>query len=130
MGLDPTRQWVMVSDYGSADGGDASLKIFGYDGSLIKQLSGAGSCGMLGCSGGFSRPQGAAVDAQGLIYLPDALLAQVLLYDPVSWNQTGTLGDHGFLRVPTDVVFDDFGDLFIASNRTREVQVVRGVGQP
>jgi hypothetical protein len=63
-----------------------------------------------------------------MIYVPDALLGQVLVYDPISWNPSGTLGEHGFLRLPTDLIFDGYGDLFIASNRTREVQVIRGAG--
>ncbi len=128
LGLDPVRQWVMVSDYGSLNGGIASLKIFGYDGTFLTRVSGEGSCGMLGCSGGFSRPQGAEVDAAGLVYLPDALLAQVLVFDPATWDQTDTYGTRGFLRVPTDVRVDDLGDLFVASNRTRDVKVFRGVG--
>ena len=85
---------------------------------------------MLGCSGGFSRPQGAAVDGAGRIFLPDALLSQVFVYDPVSGDRVGTFGERGFLRVPTDVVLDAAGDLFIASSRTREVQAIRGAGLP
>lgn len=130
LGLDPTRQWVLVSDYGSADGGYASLKVFGYDGTFVTSVSGRGSCGMLGCSGGFSRPQGAAVDARGRVYLPDALLSEVLVFDPATWQITQRLGGRSTLRVPTDVVFDARGDLFVASSRNQEVYVIRGIGQP
>lgn len=130
VGLDPVRQWVMVSDYGSADGGIASLKIFAYDGSLVHRISGEGDCGFMGCFNGFSRPQGAGVDAAGLIYMPDALLGEIWVFDPDTWTRTAVLGGQGFLRLPTDVVVDGVGDLFIASNLTHDVQVIRGVGQP
>ena len=128
--IDPVRSWVLVSDYGSADGGYASLKVFGYDGTYVTSLSGQGRCGSLGCSGGFSRPQGAAVDALGMIYLPDALLSAVLVVDPSTWKITQTLGGRSTLRVPTDVVFDAVGDLFIASSRNQEVFAIRGSSLP
>lgn len=131
IGIDPVRGWVIVSDYGSADAtGGATLEIFGYDGTFVTSVSGKGRCGLVGCSGGFSRPQGAAVDAQGLVYLPDALLSEVIIYDPATWQIAQKLGGRTTLRVPTDAVFDANGDLFIASSRNQEVYVFRGVGLP
>ena len=126
LGLDPARQWVMVSDYGQ-DGGYASLKIFGYDGTLVRAISGQGKCGMLGCSGGFSRPQGASVDAAGRLYMPDALLAQVFVFDPATWAITSVLGGNGAFSVPTDVTVDAAGDLFVVCNWSGEMKVLRGV---
>ncbi len=127
MGLtvDPLQGEVLVSDWGS-DGGDASVKIFGIDGTFIDEISGAGSCGLLGCSGGFSRPQGLAVDAQGRVYIADALLAQVVIFDRATKKQVGTLGARPVLRVPTDVLVDENADVYVASNMNRKVEMFAG----
>ena len=135
MTVDPVRQWVIVSDWGSMGGGSdigatsiAAVKVFAYDGTFVQAVYGEGDCGLLGCSGGFSRPQSATVDASGLIYVPDMLLGEVLVFDAATWQQTNTLGAGGSFDMPSDVAFDAVGDLFIVSNRGREIQVIQGVG--
>lgn len=127
MGLtvDPLRQEVLVSDWGP-DGGNASIKIFGYDGMFIDEISGAGRCGLLGCSDGFSRPGGLATDAQSRVYIADALLAQVVIFDRAAKKQIGALGDRPILRVPTDVLVDENANVYVASNRTRTVEMFAG----
>ncbi len=124
---------VFVSDYGDP-GGHAAVKIFDYEGNFLAEISGEGSCGMLGCSDGFSRPQGIELDGQGRIYVVDALLAQVLVYDRGTLEQVETLGgrDTGppLLRLPLDLALDAAGDLFVVSNRTGSVEVFPGAGQP
>lgn len=130
--VDPSTQRVLVSDwgtFGSANGGTASLKIFDYDGTFVDLISGRGTCGMLGCSGGFSRPQGLAVDGAGRIYLADALLAQVLVIDVTTKRVTANLGGRPLLRLPTDVVLLG-SDVVVTSSRTASVEVVPGVAQP
>jgi hypothetical protein len=129
--LDPGRRRVLVSDYGPlTPGGYASVKIFGYDGTFEAEISGEGTCSLGSCTDGFSRPQGLAVDGTGRIYLADALLAQVLVFDPVSFRRVGVMSDRSMLRLPTDLVIGLGGDLFVASNRAREVRVMRGGASP
>jgi DNA-binding beta-propeller fold protein YncE len=126
--VDEGRREVLVSDYGAV-GGHASVKIFDYDGSLVGEITGGTDCGVTGCSGGFSRPQGLAVDGTGLIYLADALLGQVLVLDRASGEAVAMLGAHasdgGDLRLPMDVVLGGRGEPYVASNGTASVEVVR-----
>lgn len=119
---------VLVSDYGTP-GDHAAIKIFDYDGNWLAEISGAGDCGVLGCTGGFSRPQGLEVDGQGRVYLVDALLAQVLVFDRGTLELVATMGSRSGapgLRVPLDLAIGIDGDLFVTSNRTRTVEVFYG----
>jgi len=127
--VDTVRGEVLVSDWGDfgrSGGGSASIKIFSYDGTFIDEISGAGDCGMTGCSGGFSRPHGLDVDGRSRIYVADALLAQVLIFDRSTKQQVGIVGNRPALRVPTDVVLAEGGDLFVTSNRTASVALFLG----
>jgi DNA-binding beta-propeller fold protein YncE len=125
--IDRTRGEVLVSDYGDP-GEHASVKIYAYDGSFLAEISGAGTCGMMGCSGGFSRPQGLAVDAQGTIYVADAVLAQVMAYDRETLELLEVIGSRAAgLRLPLDVVVSSGGELYVTSNRTQTVEVFQGV---
>ncbi|MDH5588515.1 MAG: hypothetical protein OEZ65_00570 [Gemmatimonadota bacterium] len=130
--VDPVRQEILVSDYGTmGPDNHASVKIFGYDGAFRAEISGAGSCGGSGgCTDGFSRPQGLLVGPGDLIYLADAILAKVLVYNRTDLAKVGEIGDESFLRLPTDVAIGRGGDLFIVSNRTQQVRVVRKGATP
>lgn len=130
--VDAERQEVLVSDYGSTSV-SASVQVFSYaegpPGTLVATLSGEGACGMMGCSGGFSRPRGSAV-AGGRIYVPDALLGQVLVLDRATGERSGVLGSGdpatGALRVPSDVAIGEGGDVFVTSSGTGTVVALRG----
>ena len=125
--VDVVRKEVLVSDYGTlGSNGYASVKIFGYDGVFRAELSGAGNCGAGGCTDGFSRPQGLVIGNDGRIYLADALLAKVLVYDRATLIRVGEIGDRDFARMPTDLAVGVGGDLFIVANRTQLIRVVRG----
>lgn len=127
--VDVNRREVLVSDQGDLDVGASSIKIFDYDGNFVAEISGKGRCGLLGCSGGFSTPQGLDVDAAGRIYLADLLLAQVLVFDRAGLKLVGTLGGRDQppgLRIPLDVSVGADGDVFVTSNRTGTVEVFRG----
>jgi hypothetical protein len=124
----PTTQEVVVSDAGP-QGGDASVAIFGYDGTFVASISGAGSCGMLGCSGGFSTPASVALDSLGRVYLLDLLQSSVLVFDPaVSATPVQTLDGTAdpLLRFPLDVAVVG-GDVVVTSKRTHSVEAFRGV---
>ncbi len=128
--VDPEQQEVFVSDYPDpATGGNAAVRIFNYQGTLLKVLS-PGTCGFMGCSGGFSRPQGIALDGSGHVYVADAFLAAVLVFDRATLTLVQTLGgrDAGLprLRIPMDVIIGSGADLFVTSNRTGSVEVFRG----
>jgi DNA-binding beta-propeller fold protein YncE len=129
--VDPARREVLISEYATIDQ-PGMVKIFDYGGNLVASISGAGSCGMMGCSGGFSRPQGLAVDGQGRIYVVDAVLAQVLVYDRETLERVDEFGGRGAgLRLPLDVAIDDGGNVFVTSNLTQSVEVYLGAaGQP
>ncbi len=132
--VDPVRGEVLVSQYGVFGGPQktAAVKIFDYNGNYLTMISGAGKCGMLGCSGGFSTPQGLAVDARGRIYLTDVLQSQVQVYDRATLKLLTTLGgrDVGYpgLRKPLDAALGLNGELFVTSNKTNAVEVFYNVG--
>lgn len=125
--VDERRREVLVSDYGEP-GVAAAVKIFDYDGNFVAAISGDGDCGALGCSGGFSRPQGIAVDGESRIYLADALLGRILVYDRATGRALAEVGAHvadgGTLRVPLDVVLGRDGQLVVASNGTASLELV------
>jgi len=131
LGLDPVRGEVLVSDYG-AETDHASVKVFGYDGTYVGLIDGTGSCGMLGCSGGFSRPQGVFVSGDQ-VFFGDALLASIEVYDRTTMGYVSTLGgrDAGYpeLRLPTDVFVSDAGDVFAASYQSGTVEMFPGGAQ-
>jgi DNA-binding beta-propeller fold protein YncE len=125
--VDESRREVLVSDYGEP-GVAASVKIFDYEGNFLAEISGDGTCGMLGCSDGFSRPQGIAVDGNGRIYVADALLGRVLVFDRATGQPLPHVGAHvadgGTLRVPLDVVLGKDGQLIAVSNGTASIERV------
>jgi hypothetical protein len=128
LGLDRARGEVLVSDYGPEDG-PAAVKIFAYDGAYVGLIDGSGSCGMLGCSGGFSRPQGIFVRGDQLFFT-DGLLASVEVFDRTTLAPVVSLGGRnaGYpeLRLPTDVFVNDVGDVFAASYQSGSVEVFPG----
>lgn len=127
--VDTARQQILVSDYGAPPEVKASVKIFDYDGTYVDLISGAGKCGMLGCTGGFSRPQGLAITPGGQIYLADAMLSQVLVFDRATKALVRTIGGYPTLHVPAGVVITARGDLFVVSTATASVVAFLGGAQ-
>ena len=131
LALDPVAGEVFVSDwgdFGSSNNAVAFVKIFAYDGTYVDAISGAGDCGMLGCSGGFSRPHGIAI-ANGKVFIPDVMLAQVMVMDRASKSQVNVFGSRPLLRLPTDVVVLNDSDLFVASAKTSSIEPFPGGAQ-
>lgn len=130
LALDPVAGEVFVSDWGDfgSDGATAYVKIFAYDGTYVDAISGAGKCGMLGCSGGFSRPHGIAV-ANGRVFIPDVMLAQVMVMDRATKSQLSLIGSRPQLRLPTDVAIVNGSDLYVASTRTSSIETFPGGAQ-
>lgn len=115
LAIDTRTQQVFVSDYGDPRVGvAASINIFDYKGKLIRQITGS-----------FSRPQGIAVDSRN-IYVVDAMLGQILVFDRVSYAAKSSLGSYGVaagqLLLPMDLTRDPAtGKLFVTNNRMGRV---------
>lgn len=120
---------VYVTDYGT-DGGAAFVRMFDLSGAFLEEISGQGSCGMLGCSGGYSTPQSIDVDAAGVLYFSDALLAEIVVYDFPAGSEVTRLGGRNSgipaLRMPAGVAVNAAGDVFVASSKTGTVEVFPG----
>jgi hypothetical protein len=129
LGLDPVRGELLVSDYGEAEGNAAAVKIFNYDGTYVGLVDGEGNCNFMGCSGGFSRPQGVYAHGDNL-FISDGLLATVEVFSRLTTAKVATLGGRnaGYpeLRFPTDVYVNAVGDVFVASYQSGSVDVFTG----
>lgn len=133
--LDPARGEVLVSDFGDRNNPDASINIYDYDGIFKASIDGSAGCGSFGCSNPyvFSRPQGLAVNSQGLIYVVDSLLSTVLVFDRESHNGVATIGVKGRgadqLWLPLDLVIGSAtNDLHVTNNRNRRLETYPGKG--
>ncbi len=126
--IDTERAELLVSDYGDVNGGGegAGIKIFDYEGNFRGVIRGDGSCGSLGCSGGFSRPQGLAVH-EGRVYVADAVLSQVVVYDRATLERVGELGGRDVgVNLALDVAVTPESDVLVLSNRTGSVEMFYG----
>jgi len=131
LALDPVAGEVFVSDWGDFGNNlnaTAYVKIFSYDGTYVDAISGAGNCGMLGCSGGFSRPHGIAI-ANGKVFIPDVMQAQVMVLDRATKAAVTTIGSRPLLRLPTDVVVLNDTDLYVSSTKTGSIEPFAGGAQ-
>jgi DNA-binding beta-propeller fold protein YncE len=102
---------IAVTDAGDPKTGmPASVQVYDYSG---RQL--------LRKTGGFSAPRGVAVSADRL-FVADALLGQVLVFDRKTGEYLGAFGsfgtDPGQLLFPIDVAFDEKTEaLYVVNNR-------------
>ena len=128
--VDPVRGEVLVSDFGKRGGFSttAMVRIYDYNGVYKGSISGKSSDGY-----GFSRPQGLAVNKQGLIYLVDSLRSQVLVFDRDTMQGVTTIGEvgkePGQLLLPLDVLIDEkTHDLYVSNNHNRRIELFSGMG--
>ena len=133
--VDTTRGEVLVSDFGDRDNPDASINIYDYDGILKASIDGSAGCGSFGCSNPyvFSRPQGLAVNSQGLIYVVDSLLSTVLVFNRETQDGVTTIGIKGKgddqLWLPLDLVISGAAnDLYVTNNRNQRIEIYPGKG--
>ena len=128
--IDEDREEVLVSDFGDPDiGVPARVHIFNYHGARLGEISGAS--GQQGY--GFSRPQGLAVDGSGHVFVVDAMLGQVLVFDRTTGAGLKRLGTSGTgpgqLLLPLDLVIAGASqDVFVTSNLAARVEVFRQGG--
>lgn len=107
--IDPLLQRIFVSDYGDpVTGVPASILIFDDQGALLQRIT-----------GNFSRPQGITVDATR-IFMVDAMLSQVLVFDRSTNAQIATLGERGVaegqLMLPMDIHLDAVNGRLLVTN--------------
>lgn len=120
--LDTARGEVFVADYGNVNqafGNPAGVRVFDYAGASLRTITGS--------SGGFSRPQGLAID-DGHLFLADAFLGQILVFDAATGTKVKTLGSFGAgpgqLQLPLDVVVDPVTkNVYVTNNRLARVEV-------
>ena len=134
LAVDELRQEVLVSDYGDPNGSfranvPARILIYNYSGTLLKQIDGAAA----DPNAQFDRPQGLATDDLGRIFLAEALVGQVFVFDRESGAVVKKLGSFGEgpgqLELPLDLVLDKkSGDLFVTNNMLKRIEVFRAAG--
>ncbi len=122
--MTPVSPLVLVSDFGDANPDEPierSVRIYDVQGKLMQLVAG---------SDNFSRPQGLAVDANGLAYVADSLLSKVLVIDLTTGEITHTLGEYGAgqgqLKMPLDVEIEpETGDVFVTNNLHGRIEAFR-----
>jgi len=129
--VDPVRGEVLVSDFEAA--GNWFMKaggvlIYDYDGNFRAMIRGDQAGGY-----DFARPQGLAVNSQGLVYLVDSFRGQVLIFDRNTLQGVSTLGtsgkEPGELLLPLDIVIDDgTNDVYVTNNRNQRIERYAGKG--
>lgn len=135
LAVDPLRGEVLVSDFGDPMHPVATVKIYDYDGIQKASINGSAGCNWFACVGNynFSRPQGLAVNSQGMIYMVDSVLGQVLVFDRDTGDGIAVIGEVGSgpgqLLLPLDLAIDEqTNDLYVTSNRNRRIEVFSGKG--
>jgi len=126
LAVDAGQGRVYVSDYGDLYASyPAKIAVFDYSGNHIMDIPGG--------TGGFSRPQGIGLDDSGRLYLVDAFIGKVLIFDAATGNKLGTLGEFGSgpgqLQLPLDAVYDEAASaLFVTNNRSGRIEVFQTGG--
>ncbi|MBW2688966.1 MAG: NHL repeat-containing protein [Deltaproteobacteria bacterium] len=106
-----TSKSIAVTDSGDPKTGmPASVQVYDYSGAQLLRKTGA-----------FSSPRGVALSSDRL-FVADALLGQVLVFNREDGARLGTFGsfgtDPGQLLFPVDIVFDEETEtLYVVNNR-------------
>jgi len=108
-GRDATDTLVYV-----ADGNNRRVQVFKSDGTFVRVINSSGT------------PRGVALDAQGRLYVVDALSHRVDIYSDKGVLLT-TFGENGSgpgqFNFPNDVVIDSTGRILITDRENNQVQV-------
>jgi len=129
--VDTLRGEILVSDFEAAGNwfsAAGGVLIYDYQGNHLATVAGNQPGGY-----DFARPQGIAVNTQGLIYLVDSFRGQVLIFDRETQLGVATLGEVGSepgrLLLPLDILIDpDSNDVYVTNNRNQRIEVFRGKG--
>ena len=121
----PAPSEVLVADFGDVTQSiDAAVRIYDDLGVHLQTISGQ-----------FSRPQGLVGIDNGLVFVVDSLLGQVLVIDRATDQTVRTLGEFGTepgqLILPLDVVIEpDSSDVFVTNNQSARIEVFPQGGLP
>jgi DNA-binding beta-propeller fold protein YncE len=142
--VDVARKEVLVSDQGipyGTFGGPAvaaRILIFNYTGVYLRQINGSGYVPSSGDidETRFTRPQGLVADQAGHIFMVDAVLGELFVFDQnniVDQDNVAVvkrLGGGGQLKGPTDVALDlPSGDVFVVNSKFRRLEVFPEAGR-
>ncbi len=111
-----------------ADHDKSRLQVFTTAGVFLQQFGDRlKSIGIYLLEGWMPRPLGLTVDAEGLIYLTDALMGTVRVFDP-NGTELGKVVEYGYepgkLRIPCDLeVSNDGFRLYVVSSGSSRVEV-------
>lgn len=145
--VDAVRKEVLVSDHGIPYGSfgptvPARILVFGYTGTYLRQINGNGIVSGTGTLKElqFSRPQGLTTDNVGHIFMVDAVLGELIIFDQNNIldadnvavvKRLGGIADQTVhLKGPTDVVLDlASGDAYVVNSKLSRIDVFREAGR-
>ncbi len=120
--VDEVYQRLIVADHDSF-----RVQMFTTSGVFIQQFGDRLTPPGTGVEGWMPRPAGLAVDLAGRVYLTDALMSTVRLFDPIGEDLGKLLeygSDPGELRAPCDVALSNDGSrLYVVSSNSSSVEV-------
>lgn len=114
--IHPESGAIAITDSGDPKTGmPASVQVYDYSGTQVLRVT-----------GGFSAPGGVAISVDRL-FVADALLGQVLVFDRGTGERLGTFGsfgtDSGQLVFPLDLTFDEMSEaLYVVNNRMGRIE--------
>lgn len=113
--LDLTQQRVLVSDQGPMDGSffgkrDAKVQIYDLDGKYLDTFFGT-----------FSRPQGLCLNKDGLLFIADGVLGEILVFD-LEGDGKNPIKIFSDFQLPLDVAINPrTQDLFVTNSRAGSI---------
>ena len=126
--VDRTRHLVYVADPSRQQSQDHSVKVFDFDGTLVRKLGkGRGDCD--GC---LLFPTFVAVDSKGFVYVSNTLNARVDIFDPEG-NFVRHIGErgnsYGMFDKPKGVALDSFDNIYVVDSGWSNVQIFNQKGE-
>lgn len=121
--IDEVNETIFISDYGDLGNGIyPSVRAYGLDGGYKFRVR-AGKLNKFA----FSMPQGMTV-VNGHLYLVDALMGYLHIFDPVTGNLVGKVKGSGDIstKLPLDVVSDGL-QLYVTNNMKSSIKIFGSV---
>jgi DNA-binding beta-propeller fold protein YncE len=120
--LDRARHRVYVTDSGTLQSAEHTVKIFDWEGALIGTIGRDKGDG----PGQFLFPTYVAVDGNGRVYVSDTLNARVQVFD-ADGKYVGTIGERGnawgMFDTPKGVALDGFGNVYVVDSGWSNIQI-------
>lgn len=126
--IDRERKLVYVADASRKASEDHSVKVFDYEGKLIRKVgNGKGDC-----EGCFYFPTYVSVDSKGNVYVTSTLNARVDVFD-TEGKYLRSIGERGTgfgqFDKPKGIAFDTFGNTYVADSGWSNVQIFNDKGE-